>query len=231
MAHQPESTRFLALLESALRAYEKNVGVSLTQHPLAIKVQNCDSVEAITGLLQDQARAFRDLQGSDKIMKPIKTTVSILSKLSSTASLDSGLGLVRQQELVACFTSLTVFLQTLPPVKAIKICLVILLDVCAVLYFMLRWPGDVRVIQSAKGIVSNCDALVDLLGSIERVVNCLDIYIWIPPTPTMDEIVAKILVELISMLALVTEELKQRRSSEFVLADVLLLLSVPQSSL
>jgi hypothetical protein len=38
----------------------------------------------------------------------------------------------------------------------------------------------------------------------------------------MDEIVVKILVELISTLALVTEELKQRRSSESVLANVLL---------
>ena len=36
----------------------------------------------------------------------------------------------------------------------------------------------------------------------------------------MDEIVVKILVELISTLALVTEELKQRRSSESALTDV-----------
>jgi hypothetical protein len=38
----------------------------------------------------------------------------------------------------------------------------------------------------------------------------------------MDEIVIKILVELISTLALVTEELKQRRSSESILTYVLL---------
>jgi hypothetical protein len=38
--------------------------------------------------------------------------------------------------------------------------------------------------------------------------------------PAVDEIVVKILVELISTLALVTEELKQRRSSESVLADI-----------
>src|SRR5579863_6621645 len=72
MAHQPESARFQALFEPALQAYEKNAGISLTQHPLAIKLQNCDSVEAITGLLQDQAHAFRHLQGSNKIMKSIK---------------------------------------------------------------------------------------------------------------------------------------------------------------
>ena len=37
----------------------------------------------------------------------------------------------------------------------------------------------------------------------------------------MDETVAKIQVELISTLALVTEGLKQRRSSESIFADVL----------
>ena len=78
------------------------------------------------------------------------------------------------------------------------------------------------MIQSAKGIISNCDALVDLLESIEHFLNRLNIYTRIPPTPAMDEIVVKILVGLISTLALVTEELRQRRSSESVLADVLL---------
>jgi hypothetical protein len=51
-----------------------------------------------------------------------------------------------------------------------------------------------------------------------------------PPSPAMDEIVIKILVELISTLALVTEELKQRRSSESVLADILLF-STPRSQI
>ena len=84
-----------------------------------------------------------------------------------------------------------------------------------------RWPGDVRGIQSAKGMISNCDALIDLLESIEHFLNRLNIYTRIPATSAMNEIVDKILVELVSMLALVTKKLKQRRSSESVLADVL----------
>jgi len=134
MTHQPDSARFQALFESALQAYERKAGVSLAQHPLAIKFQNCHSVEAITGLFQDQARAFSDLQGSDKVMKSIKASVSILSKLSSAASLADAFGLVRQQELAANFTSLTICLQT--PAKAIEACLSILLDVRAHLQFM-----------------------------------------------------------------------------------------------
>jgi len=138
MAHQPEPARFQALVEPALQAYEEKAGVSLAQHPLAVKLQNCDSVKAITGLFQDQARAFMDLEGSDKVMKSIKTTVSILSELSSARSLADAFGLVRQQDLVACFcfTPLTVSLQTLPPAEAIQACIAILLDVRAVLQFI-----------------------------------------------------------------------------------------------
>ena len=69
-------------------------------------------------------------------MKSIKTTVPILSKLSSAASLSEAFGLVRQQQLVACFTTLTVLLQAFPPAKAIQTCLAILLDVRAVIQFI-----------------------------------------------------------------------------------------------
>jgi len=94
MAYQPESSRIQTLFEPALQAYEKQAGVSLTQHPLAIKLQRCDSVEAITGLFQDQAQAFRDSQGSDQIVKSLKATVSMLSKLPSTASVADAIDLV-----------------------------------------------------------------------------------------------------------------------------------------
>ena len=98
MAQQSESARFQALFEPALQAYEEMTGVSLAQHPLAIKVQSCDTVEAITGLLQDQAQSFSHFQGIDKIMKSIEMTVSALSKVSSTASLSNdAFGLVRQK--------------------------------------------------------------------------------------------------------------------------------------
>jgi hypothetical protein len=60
------------------------------------------------------------------------------------------------------------------------------------------------------------DALVDLLDSIERFIERLNIYTHIPPTHAMDEMVLKIMVELLSTLALATKELKQGRSSELI---------------
>jgi len=62
------------------------------------------------------------------------------------------------------------------------------------------------------------NALLDLLESIDHFLKRLDIYTRIPPTPAMDEIVVKILVELVSTLALATKEFKQGRPSQSVFA-------------
>jgi hypothetical protein len=75
--------------------------------------------------------------------------------------------------------------------------------------------------QAANGVISSFEALVDLLESIEQFINRLDIYTQIPLTPAMVETVVKIIVELISILALASKELKQRRSSKRVLAAVI----------
>ena len=95
MADRSASTRVRALFEFALQAYEKKTGITLTKHPLAVKLQSCHTVESITGLVQDQALAFGEFPGKDRIMKSIKSTVSILTTLSATACLGDAIGLVR----------------------------------------------------------------------------------------------------------------------------------------
>jgi len=113
-------------------------------------------------------------------------------------------------------------LQPFPPAKAIQAGLTILLDVCAALQIIYRYPCDIEVDQAARGVTSSWDALTELLESIEHFLNRLEMYTRIPRTPAMDEMVVKIMVELLSTLALATRELKQGRSSEPILAHVLL---------
>lgn len=79
---------------------------------------------------------------------------------------------------------------------------------------------DIQVLQAAKGMVDSHEALLDLLESSEHFLKRLDIYTKIPPTPAVDEVVVKIMVELISTLALATKELKQGRLSKCILTDV-----------
>ena len=65
------------------------------------------------------------------------------------------------------------------------------------------------------------EGLVDLLESIEHFLNRLDIYTRIPPTVHMTEMVVKILVELLSTLALATKQMKEGRSSESIFGEAL----------
>jgi hypothetical protein len=74
--------------------------------------------------------------------------------------------------------------------------------------------------QAAKGVSASYDALVDLLESIEHFLRRLEIYTQIPHTPALDEMVVKIMVELLSTLAFVTKELKQGRLSESIIGTV-----------
>jgi hypothetical protein len=134
MAGQSGSARFEALFESALQNYQKTTGVALAQHPLAIDLQSCKSADDITTLLQDQIQAFSKFRESDRMMKAIRTTVSMLTPLSDAASLANTVGLVRQKAPIACSTSLTFFQTSLfPPAKAIQAGLGILLEVCTAL--------------------------------------------------------------------------------------------------
>ena len=75
--------------------------------------------------------------------------------------------------------------------------------------------------QAVKDTSASYDALVDLLGSIEGFLNRLAIYTKLSLTPIMAEIIVKILVELLSTLAVVTKQVEQGRSSESILSDAL----------
>lgn len=68
--------------------------------------------------------------------------------------------------------------------------------------------------QAANDVSSSYDALVDLLESIEHFLNRLEIYTKISPTEAMVQIIVKILVELLSTLALVTKQIRQKQPSK-----------------
>ncbi|KAF8462656.1 hypothetical protein DFH94DRAFT_787735, partial [Russula ochroleuca] len=105
--------------------------------------------------------------------------VSILCKLSSTASFGQGIGL------------------HFSPVTAVHTGLAVLLS-------------------AVKGTIDSYDVLVDLLESIDHFLNRLDIYTKVPPTNAMNEILVKILVELLSTLALATKQIKEGKPKKLL---------------
>jgi hypothetical protein len=122
MTDQLGLTRFQAILESAVEAYEKKAGIVLAdpEDSLAIRLQSCRSVDDIATLLQHQAQAIDDFQQHDRIFKSIKTTVLILSPISSLASVADDVGLVRRMMRMACFTILSIFTDITPTCNSDK---------------------------------------------------------------------------------------------------------------
>jgi hypothetical protein len=80
--------------------------------------------------------------------------------------------------------------------------------------------------QAFKGVIGSYDALVDLLELIEHFLNRLDIYTKIEPTEAMTEMVVKILVEVLSTLALATKQIRQGKPSESVFSEILYYLTL-----
>ena len=80
----------------------------------------------------------------------------------------------------------------------------------------LRLP-DVWRHQAAIGVSSSYDSLVDLFECLGNFLKRLEIYTAIPVTPLMMDIIVKIMVELLSVLALATKQVQQGRLSKWML--------------
>jgi hypothetical protein len=70
------------------------------------------------------------------------------------------------------------------------------------------------------GISTSYDALVDLFECVENFLNRLRIYTEIRFSPSMSDIIIKILVEVLSVISLATKQIKQGRLSEWRLCMI-----------
>ena len=76
---------------------------------------------------------------------------------------------------------------------------------------------DVRIWQAASGITSSYDALIELFECLGSFLKRLEIYVTIPPSPMMTDIIVQIMIEVLSVLALATKQVKQGRFSKHVI--------------
>ena len=71
--------------------------------------------------------------------------------------------------------------------------------------------------QAASGVSTSYDALVDLFECLGSFLKRLRIYTDLPLTPSMAEISVNIIVELLSVLAFATKQIKQGRFSKRII--------------
>ena len=68
------------------------------------------------------------------------------------------------------------------------------------------------------------DMLIDLFERIESFFKRLESYTEVKPSEEMTDMMVKIVVEVLSVLAIVTVEIKQRRRSQFITSDIWVLI-------
>ncbi|KAH9971091.1 hypothetical protein BGW80DRAFT_1253522 [Lactifluus volemus] len=188
-----DSSTLQSLLDDAVNQYQAKVGASLIEHQLAIRLRSCDDIESINQVLEDQVQAFRKSLGNDrhpKMTKSILRTVNVLHTVftGSGTALRGLQGAIQAGHGVASVS--------IPSIKLVFSAIGILL-------------------AAVKDVNASYDILFELFDSLGNFVQRLDIYTQASPTTAVRKVVVKIIIEMLSTLALATKQIKQGRLKKF----------------
>ena len=211
------STSNFQLITDALADYAKIPGIDLFKNPFAALLEQSDSPEAILQLLQGREKAFKEYRDSNRqLIKCLSPAVKVLQAFSGI--LGEAVSVVSHLFHLMSVYSKRPRQVPFPPAKALFIGIDVLLAVRPVNMLFKQFPSNVcvcgAVYQAASGVTSSYDALLDLFESLGNFLKRLEIYTTIPPTPIMTDIIIKIMVELLSVLALATNQIKKGRFSK-----------------
>jgi len=207
------SSNFQLIFNNALKAYEKQTKKDLLAHPLAAELQACDSPTSILAVLQHQVQDLNQSRTSnERLTKWLDPTVNVLYAFSETLGEGVSLVCLGMRARLRCvshpyfagfFTSES--------------------DLCwsrcspfGVYSSEYPYATQINIYdpQATRDVRASQDTLVDIFERIENFFRRLENYTEIPPTPEMMDIIGKILVEVLSILAIATKEIKQGRTSE-----------------
>ena len=70
--------------------------------------------------------------------------------------------------------------------------------------------------KATKAVSASQDALANVFERIENVFRRLEIYVQVPPTAGMTDMIVKIMIQVLSILAIATREISQGRASKLM---------------
>jgi len=209
------SSSFQPILAAALLNYHNQTKVDLTKHPSAEKLQNSSSLDDILQLLLEREFAFNVYR--DKHRKLIDSLHPIIQAVHAFSTIcGEAADLVRDQhDIFFVFAHPYASLQVpFQPTKAIFVGIDVLLSVSVTLLPM----GLLCAIyprQAAVGVGESYDAISDLFERVANFLARFRVYTEkIPPSPTMSNVMVKIMTEVLNVLALATKQINQGRFSE-----------------
>jgi hypothetical protein len=97
------TSNFQAIFDAALKYYAEITGKDLRDldHPLAFKLDSCDSPDSILNIFQEQAREFDEFRkGDTKLFKWLNPIVKVLHTLSTNEVLSDGASNVNPATLI-----------------------------------------------------------------------------------------------------------------------------------
>ena len=126
------TSNFQNLFNAALAKYTKQTGKDLRNHPLADRIDSCDSPDSILDIFKEQSRAFVEFRNGDtKLFKWLRPVVNVLHALSTNSVLSDNSSLVVSPTPFPTIHSVysNTVSQVFPPAKAVFSGIGILLSV------------------------------------------------------------------------------------------------------
>ena len=192
--------------------YDKLTGIDLTKNTFAEKIKHLDSPEAILELLQERENAFKEYRDVNRgLINHLGPTVKVFHAFSRILGDAVGLVSVTHHSM-----NHLMWPRQMPfsPAKVVFTSIDILLTVRLSNVLFKRVPCDVRLCQAAIGVSSSYDALHELFESLGSILKRLEIYVTIPPTMMMTDVIVQIMIEVLLVLTLATKQIKQGRLSK-----------------
>ena len=226
MSQTPASTssnsNYQSIFDRALEAYKKKTKKDLCSHPLFAKIEACNSPDAVLTTLRDQIpQQDQSCSIDDKLTKWLNPTVNVIYNFSQVIGEGVSLVSLNRRRLICprsdvhCYAGVPTCGGDLHWNRHPSFC------ECH-LWFVYVGLSDIRWShwQAAKAISDSQDALAEVFERIENFFMRLETYIEVPPTTGMTDMIVKIMVEVVSILAITTKEIKQSRASEFPRGDM-----------
>jgi hypothetical protein len=202
-------SNFQSTFSHALHAYKKRTRGDLILHPLAARLQSCNSPGAILDVLREQAQAID--QSWNEWLDPI---VNVLYVLSST--LGEGVGLVIIGTSSLSMYVLPSIIQVSSPAKVIFVGIDVILSVCTFLDSHVRGILTPKIFQEAHVARANRDELIDIFGRMAKFFRRLLTYTVVPPPQSTKNSSEEIMLTVLSIITTLTEEVKEGRASKLI---------------
>jgi hypothetical protein len=204
------ASNFQQVFDNALKAYETRTKKDLLTHPLAPQLQACNSPNAILAVLRqglDQSQSC-----DDRWTKWLDPTINVLFTFSATAG--AGVGMVCPRTGAYRGSSFSFFYLSGILARECHFCRNWRSPFCVYPQLLAVGRCNTYIYQAAKDVRASQDTLVDIFQHIESFFRRLEMYTEVRPTTDMVDLFVEIMVEVISILGIATEEIRKGRLSE-----------------